>query len=685
MISKKLVLPLLIVVAVAAGDCCHLTAAEMSPRDAWEALPNYEYGQDMAPLLAIDRVVIQAMTSPQSRATCAAQLGALLASDKATMAAKQYICLQLRQVGTAAEVPVLAQLLAAPKTSEMARYALQAIPGDESAAVLRGALATFKGQLLVGVVNSLSARKDEHAVGTLQQLCDSEDEPIATAAVRALGNIGGEQATALLVARAKQAGVPTPRELAVSLLHCADTRAAAGDKESAKAIFEQLSGSGQPTGARRAALTSLLHLDSQQSSTTTLTWLADPDPDRQLIALGHLQSLPESQLDQLLARLPDLPDAGKLAVIELAAARRGKAILPMIVTMARSDQPELKLAGVRCLGMVGDTTVIPLLVELLSGEDDAIRAAQEALVNLPREAVTAALLDALDKRPDIRVPVIGLLVKLKRYDAIDPLVEIASQPDSAIYEPALDGLRGIADPDKTDIPRLVHLLLKTEPGKHRDEVEKTILIVTEKLPADSDRSELVRAALAGVPGSESSKYLPLLGRLGGAKALESIQSALADADPEISEAAIRGLCNWPNAEVADQLLDLATNSENNAWRRWALRAYIRVVTLDSDRPEAETLAMLQSAMALAKTTDDRQLTLQRASTIRTMPAVNWIADYLDDPDLSQMACEAIVELAHNRFLRHPNMDQFGPILDRVGQISKDTEVVERAKRYRLGL
>jgi HEAT repeat protein len=232
---------------------------------------------------------------------------------------------------------------------------------------------------------------------------------------------------------------------------------------------------------------------------------------------------------------------------------------------------------------------------------------------------------------------------------------------------------------------LVHLLLETEPGKHRDEVEKTILIVTEKLPADSDRSELVRAALAGVPGSESSKYLPLLGRLGGAKALESIQSALADADPEISEAAIRGLCNWPNAQVADELLELATNSENNAWRRWALRAYIRVVTLQSDRPEAETLAMLQSAMSLAKTTDDRQLTLQRASTIRTMPAVNWIAGYLEDPDLSQVACEAIVELAHHRFLRHPNMDQFGPILDRVGQISKDTEVVERANRYRLGL
>ena len=155
------------------------------------------------------------------------------------------------------------------------------------------------------------------------------------------------------------------------------------------------------------------------------------------------------------------------------------------------------------------------------------------------------------------------------------------------------------------------------------------------------------------------------------------------ADQRIVAVQCGGQCR--SADVADQLLELATHSENDTWRRWALRAYIRVVTLESDRPEAETLAMLQRAMSLAGTTDDRQLTLERAATIRAMPTVDWIASYLDDPELNQVACEAIVELAHHRFLRHPNMDQFGPILDRVGQISKDAGVVERAKRYRLGL
>lgn len=685
MLQNKYILPLVLFATIVTPHCRCLTAAEMPAQDAWKALPKYEYGQDMAVLLAIDRAVIQAMASPETRSACAQRLAALLVSEEATLAARQYICLQLRQVGTPAEVPMLARLLAEPETSEMARHALQTIPGRESSAALRGALTTLKGRALVGVVNSVAARKDGLAVTALQRLADSQDKQVASAALRALGNIANDQAATFLTSRAQKAGRPTPQDLTVSLLRCAHAAVGSGKTESAKAIFETLSQTGQSTGARRAAFEGLLRLQGQQATATILAWFADADRDRRLIASGHLQSLSDEQLDKLLARLGDLSDTGQLAVIELATSRRGQDMLPMVLSMAQSDKPELKLVGVRCLGMVGNASHVALLVDMLSAGDALTEAAQDALVNLPRKEVTAALLDALNNRPAIRIPVIAVLVKLKCYDAIDPLVEIAAQPDPTVYDPALDGLRGIADPDKTDVPRLVKLLLKTKPGRHRDEVEKTILIVSEKLPAKADRSELALAALAGVDKSESPKYLPLLGRLGGVKAHTMIRPVLSSTDPNVKEAAVRALCNWPNAHVADELLDLATHSENGGFRRSALRAYIRVVTLKSDRPEAQTLAMLQNAMKLAGTADDQRLAVQRASTIRTMETVTWIAEYLDDPQLGQTACESIVELAHHRFLRHPNMKHFGPILEKVGRISKDSAVVERAKRYRLGL
>jgi HEAT repeat protein len=677
-------LALLFLVLLGAITPCG-AGAEMSVEQAWQTLPAYQPGQDMAALLTIDRAVTEAMGSPQTRAACAARLAALLADADTTPAARQAICLQLRQVGTAAEVPLLAKLLAEPETCEPARYALESIPGAEATAALRAALDSLQGPSLVGVIHSLAARRDVAAVAGLVRLADSPDPQVAVAAIRALGHIADEQAAAFLSARAEQAGRPTPQDLAVALLRCADAQRAAGKPAAARAVYQRLSQPGQPAGIRRAAWEGLLRLEGDQATATILAWFSAPDADRRRIAAGHLHTLPDEQLDQLLAQLPDLPDASKLAVLELAASRRGKQMLPMVLGLLQSDQPALQLAGVRCLGMAGDASVIPQLIELLAAGGERTEAAQDALVNLPRKEVTAALLAALTDRPAIRVPVIAVLVKLRCYDAIDPLVELASQPDPAVYEAALDGLRGIADPDKTDIPRLVKLLLRTAAGRHRDEVEKTIVLVCQKLPPGADRAELVLAALVRAPGSEAPKYLPLLGRLGGSQALAKIEKALAIDEPAVQEAAVRGLCNWPNADVAERLLELATSSPKRAFRLWALRAYIRVVTLPSERPAAETLALLQRAMQLADGLDEQRLALERAATIRLWETVTWIAPYLDEPALSQAACAALVELAHHRFLRQPNMDRFGPILDKVSQISQDPAVVERAKRYRLGL
>ena len=71
-------------------------------------------------------------------------------------------------------------------------------------------------------------------------------------------------------------------------------------------------------------------------------------------------------------------------------------------------------------------------------------------------------------------------------------------------------------------------LLLAVQGKHREEVERAILIVCQKSPeAAGDRAKPVLAVLAKVDPSELPKYLPLLGRLGGPQVLRMIDSSLA--------------------------------------------------------------------------------------------------------------------------------------------------------------
>ena len=674
-----------IVVACLAAFVFGMTAgadAEVSVDDAWKALPSYENGQDMAPLFAINQAVIQAMKTPKTRAACAARLAKVLEDGSATLAAKQHVCLQLRQIGTPAEAPVLAKALLVSETSEMARKALAAIPGEESLAALRAALSQLQGMALAGVVNAVGRRGDAQSVSALKELADSKDATVADAAVRALGNIANEAAATLLLARATAKDAPASPTLAAALIRCAIASDNAAQKD---AIYRKLSEAGQPAGARCAAFEALLTMQKEPVAAIVGQWLTADDPVRRRVAARHLDTLSDAQLDSLLDRMSSFDDATQTQLLQFSVERKGGEIVELALEMAGSKNEGMKRAGIRILGQTGDPAVIPLLIDALAGSELVVGAARDALLKLPRAEVGPALLAALADRPAARGPLIELLGRLKYYEAIDPLVEIAEQESAEIYEPALDGLRVICDPDTTDVPRLVKLLLRVPAGKHADEVEKTILVVCNKLPDDADHAELVLAALRSAPESQAPKYLPLLGRLGGAEARKRIDAGLASSDAAVREAAVRALCNWPSADVADQLLALAKEDENKTFKRWALRAFIRVVSLKSERPEAQTLALLQEAMRLAENDEDRQLVLERAGNVRTMEAVDWIAGYLDNPALTQAACRALVELAHHRFLRHPNMDRFRPLLKRIAAISKDPAVVERATRYEQGL
>lgn len=241
-----------------------------------------------------------------------------------------------------------------------------------------------------------------------------------------------------------------------------------------------------------------------------------------------------------------------------------------------------------------------------------------------------------------------ILSKLKYYEAIDPLVELARHQDPAVYEGAVEGLRAICDPDDTDLKRMLALYLDVPAGAQRDFVERAIAYICEKNPDAADRATILLGLVEKHRDRDQVRFqaavLPLLGRLGTAAVYQKVQPLLNASQPELSAAAVRALCNWPTAEHAEALWELAEKSASRAYRSQALRAYIRVITLPSDRPEAETLRMLKAAMNLADNHENKNLALLCAAAVRTLETVDWAAGYLDEPALAQTACRVIVEL-----------------------------------------
>jgi len=396
-----------------------------------------------------------------------------------------------------------------------------------------------------------------------------------------------------------------------------------------------------------------------------------------------LKELSSEQFDELLNKFDTMSPQAKICFLEITAEKQESKLRELLLRSLKSGDISERLTAIRSLGKLGDVSMIPILISSL--QDTALKnAAVEALRHYPVSEVAKPLLDALQK-PELRASAIDVIVAMKYYDAIDTLITLAEQEDDS----AITGLGRLCDPDDSDLPRLLNLYFKSRTGAHREKVERAIVVVCEKIPQAEERANKILDLLAkrndGLSNDVLAATFPLLGKIGNQRVAAILLPLLEDKNSELQQAAVRAFCNWPNADYADELWKIAAQSKSIAYRQWALRAYIRVITLKSDRPESETLEMLKKAMELAATDSDRQWALSRASAIRTMDSARWAASYLDNSALSQTACVVLTELAHHRFLREPNKAAFETILLKVEKIAKDKSVAERAKKARLGM
>jgi HEAT repeat protein len=222
---------------------------------AFDELKKYDWGVDPKVLRPIDEAVVASHGKPDQREKLEQQLSAVVSSD-APQAAKDYACRTLMRIGTAACVPALATLLGDEKLSHMARYALERIPAAEAATALRDALGKLGGELKIGVITSIGARREEQHVDVLSKEVEASDPAVARAAALALGTIRGNGATAAL-AKAKADG-----EVSVAAtdakLACAEALLVAGKKSEALAVYKGLSGEKQPKHVRLAATRGML-------------------------------------------------------------------------------------------------------------------------------------------------------------------------------------------------------------------------------------------------------------------------------------------------------------------------------------------------------------------------------------------------------------------------------------------
>ena len=215
---------------------------------AIEALKTYDYGVDRHVLDPIDEAAVSTRNNPAARKDLESQLLVVLQSN-APRDAKDYVCRQLRTIGTAASVPALEALLADPDLSHMARYALERIPDAQAGQALERQLRKLNGLLLIGVISSLGTRGQ--GVSLLRPLLQDSDEAVARAAAIALGRIASVEADKALASAKSRPALSVV--FADASMACAEKLLATGHAKEAKATYQRLLKNNPPELVRLAA------------------------------------------------------------------------------------------------------------------------------------------------------------------------------------------------------------------------------------------------------------------------------------------------------------------------------------------------------------------------------------------------------------------------------------------------
>lgn len=361
-----------------------------------------------------------------------------------------------------------------------------------------------------------------------------------------------------------------------------------------------------------------------------------------------------------------------------AAEPAGPTVREAAVKLVKSPEEVVRVAAIRVLGRTGTAEDVPLLVGLAASAGDAEKsAAQLALGGMRAKEIDATLVKLLGAAgPAERVVVIRGLADRRPREALAAILGLAADGDATVRQEALQALQAVADVQS--IPTLVALLAKAAPGPERDALELAIAAGCRRNPDPLKYAAPLLTLLSGADAAQRILLLPIMGQLGGTEALEAINAARQDANETVREAAIRGLCNWPESDVAPELLVVAKQPAKPEHRVWAVRALARVVPRAAREKPDQCTAMLKETLTLAEQPAEKNLVLARLSAVRTPDALATALAATGDAALRGEAIKTVIELARAMWTTHQPAAR--EALEKIKPLTTDPELKARIDR-----
>jgi len=557
---------------------------------------------------------------------------------------KAYFMDNLKLVGSNESVSVLTAFISDKESYDPAISTLVSIGSEDARKAIMNALPGQSASTQVRLIKAIGELNHQPALASVTTFATSENALLKKQALWTIALMADGSSYNVLLQQAKSVGFKNdPTEATTALIEYLHQMTTKGNnalvKEISKALLDNTTDASQQH-FRLAALKALIKVDAEKSVATLIKERSrfDDEYRKEVLKIAVSSAGTPAALklwQKEYKKSTGTAQADILSMLAKANRNDGFAESMLVPALSSSNQSTRMVAAMEIASLRNKKFTPALLDYLLRSTDDTELVAAKAVLLQVADKETDALITQKLETAQSKNKVV-LLQILSERRAVNYFAAVAKQTastDAAVKDAAWDALPNVSSGN--NIGNLLKMLTGAENDKAIKAIQSAIISAL-----DANSVALINEAYP----SQTIKLLPVLPYLNSGGALEKVTTAFYHGSEKEKQVAFDALKNWQNQDAVRTLLTIRKDERLKKYHTEALQAFISQ-TGKSSWPDDQKLLMLREMMALASDKNEKSAVIRAAGNVRTFLSLMFVADYLDDQDLSSAASRAAMQIA----------------------------------------
>jgi HEAT repeat protein len=560
---------------------------------------------------------------------------------------KDFFMKQLQIVGSDTSVLSLKNYLGDKELCDPALAAITSIGGRIAEEVLAESLKNRELPCAAGIMNSLAVMKSQLAVNDYIYWSSNDDVNIRASAFNALAGSGSPLAYPVLLQAAKSVFYHwDPSGATSALLRYAKNVGQNGDSKTMDKICKLVMSKCNDRLTMQNKIAALeiyaaYHgIDAMKLLAKAVSY---PDKSYRNAALMASLEIPGDEIvEKWIEYYPKARIEAKPEILNALGTRGSELALPLITRSLSDPEAHVRKEAALAIIKITGSKAVPDLIRYISNFPDKNdqEAARIALMSVCGNAEIRLLKPVLQNgSPSAKKTAIEIIAWNHNSDNFRDILPYTSSVDEGVRSAAFKALSSLAMP--ADLPVLLKLIRSTNDNSYVGNLQDAIATAAVMIENPEKRSGTILASLNDPSGKE--KIIPVLARTGGSEALSLVLKEFENGDAGMRDICFKTLTSWNDYTASSALYEICA-SRDKTFEERAFREYVRQIR-GADLPDEEKLLLFRKIMPFALNPGRKNEILNELGKLKTYQALFYTAGYLDDPETSAAASNAVVNIA----------------------------------------